>query len=452
MVGVSGGSDSLALLKVLSSVPMSLDLIAVYVDHGLRPMEIPAEIDRISAICRELDIAFIVKKIDVRDLATSEGRSIEDAARMLRYQSFETVRKQHNARKVAVGHHSDDQAEEFFIRLVRGTGVTGLTGMKPQNQNIIRPLLFETKESIQAYLIDHNITWSEDSSNKETHFLRNKVRLQLIPLLEQHFNPQIKKTVLSTMDVLQEENSLLEEMAEDQFSRCTHVKVNSTEGLHPDSLSLSIEDFSINHLAIRRRILEIIFWVMDSKPSYSAIFDINTLVEAGENGNELHCKNGLRIVKRNTQILFTKPRLAANNRGNELSTEPFEQVVDGPGSYPINNTPYTVTISEVLNAPVISSRKKCLYIALEKIDFPLTLRTSYPGERITINEGAGRKKISRYFNEVKLDKRKRPSWPILASNHEVIAIIGYATNWKYRADDNNTRQLCISLEIDDGRT
>lgn len=445
IVAVSGGSDSMALLLALARLNLTEDLIGVYIDHGLRPEESPAEIALVKDFCESLNVKFHTKAIDVIALAHKEHLSVEDAARRLRYGALEDIRVELNATKIAVGHHSDDQVEEFFLRLIRGSGSTGLSGMRPRYKNIVRPLLFESKESITTYLEEQKISWLTDSSNLENEYLRNRIRLDLLPLLERSFNPNLRNSVLNSMDVLFQENKLLTEITEKSFPKTINngEKGNQKRG----SIQLVLAPFLAEHSAIRRRILEKLFWIMDSSPSYTNIIAIEELSLNGENGEELHLKNGLRAIKTKDKIVFYKPELQ-NNRGSEKQIPPYKITVDGPGNYPIPESGYCIVLEKISNTSDVvagAPSKTTLYLDVDNVTYPLTIRPYRPGEKFRPNENSGSKKISRYFNEVGLDKRKRASWPLLFQGNQAVAIASYCVDYTFSVGENCKGVLAVKL-------
>ncbi len=210
VLGVSGGSDSMALLYLFSGVYIKKRLIAIYINHGLRKEEAAEESRQLQSICKELGVSFTIKEVLVQDYARENGCSIEESARILRYKAFREIARQNNCAYIAVAHTADDQIENFFIRLIRGTGVSGIKGMRYRYHDIIRPLLDFSKKELQRYLNYKNISWLEDSSNSDCAFLRNRVRLQLLPLLKEKFSPAIDKQVLQFITIVKEEDRFLD--------------------------------------------------------------------------------------------------------------------------------------------------------------------------------------------------------------------------------------------------
>lgn len=444
VVAVSGGSDSIALLFVLRALSIDLRLIAVYVDHCLRPDETVLEIQKIQELCSTLDIQLVTRAVNVKQLACNQKISTEEAARLLRYQALEEIKNQYNFDKIAVGHNADDQVEQFFIRLFRGSGTTGLAGMHLQQGNIIRPLLYETKQSIEEYLIQNHISWSLDSSNLTRDFLRNRIRLDLLPEIESHYNPGIRNNVLNSMNVLQEEDNFLTGISEQTYCQCVKEIVHDDKGKQSLFIRLNREGYLSHHVALRRRILEKICWKMTSRPSFIMIADIDQLAQAGENGKELHLSEGLRVTKKQSILQFYHPPLGKNKRGRVELPKPYKVLVDNPGSYRIPGTTMSVTLFEETTNVTPACKNLKLRVDLEKLRFPLIIRGVLPGERFTPYSGVGSKKISRYFNDQKLDKDKRGSWPILFCQNAVVAIVGYTIEHQFRVTKATTRVLNIS--------
>jgi tRNA(Ile)-lysidine synthase len=443
VVAVSGGADSLALLVVLQALPLKLQLTPVYVDHGLRPREIPDEIALIKSLCKSLNLTLIVKTVDVRGYSRIHKKSTEDAARVLRYGALEEVRALYKHKKIAVAHHADDQVEEFFIRLIRGSAVKGLSGMQIEHGRIIRPLLFENRAAIEQFLTDHKIHWSTDSSNLSRDYLRNRIRLDLLPELEKSYNPALRKTVLQTMDVLREEDRLLHDLTEKSYRECVR-EVYIQKGETRNYVITVISGIYLTlELALRRRVLEKICWKLEIPPSFIIIREIDQLIITAENSKALHLPDGVRVVKTKGQILFSRPHLSKNKRGSTRYPKKYEITVKQPGRYLVPGTTLTI---ELLEQPSLkpADNQKELSVDLAKLVFPLLIRGLHPGEKYIPCNAAGSKKISRYYNEQKLDKLQRQSWPILFSGDSVVAIIGYNIDHSYRVTETTKKILQIT--------
>lgn len=317
IVAVSGGPDSVALLHILCTALPSVQFVAVYVDHGLRPDETGAEIKLVQGLAMQLQAGFEQISVDVKAGAEKNSASIEETARILRYEGLEALRRQYQGAAIAVAHTADDQAEELLIRLIRGSGRKGLSGMQLHNGWIIRPLLQTTKDTLLHYLQTEHISFCIDSSNLERTYLRNRVRLDLLPYLEEHFNPSIRETLLQTAQILGDEEALLETMANKAWQET--VEIIATQPVSFDSPShiihIDIQLFCREQRAIQRRILEKCCWQMAARPQFRQIELLLDLFLKRETGAEIHLSRGLRAHKTAKTVVFTYPIGKCSYRG-----------------------------------------------------------------------------------------------------------------------------------------
>lgn len=189
LVAVSGGVDSVSLLHALSDPSLGLELVAVYVHHGLRP-EANEEGEWIQRRGEKMNVPVVIRRIDVRGRVERTGESVQMAARQERYRALEEEALAWGARRIALAHHGDDQAETVLLRLLTGTGPEGLGGMAPVKEPYIRPLLNVRRAEILAYAKENGLEWLEDRSNCDTHYLRNRIRWEVLPGLEE-IQPQL---------------------------------------------------------------------------------------------------------------------------------------------------------------------------------------------------------------------------------------------------------------------
>ncbi len=446
IVAVSGGSDSLALLYILNYLDFPLDLIGVYIDHGLRPGETPLEKRVIEECCRSLEIPCIVRSVNVHQLVADEKRSQEDAARILRYSTLEQIRCKYDAKIIAVGHTADDQVEEFFIRLLRGSSAKGLSGMTVCRDKIVRPLLFENKVTLTDFLAAHNVSWCYDSSNSNRQFLRNRVRLDLLPTLEKEFNPALRRTILQNMDILSEENRFLETIAEEAYTKCVETAALPGRESNNSKLIVKRTCFAVNHLAISRRILEKCCWQMGISPTYTLIDALLRLIETAENGRELHLGDGVRAEKRSHNLIFDRPLGTGRVRGAKETAPSVNQSIHGPGVHHIASIGRQLLLAEIGIDKADNPDCRLLRVDRVNVSFPLNLRSAIPGERFHPCGGPGSKKISRYFNDRKIPAKERPAWPVLLCSERVIALPGLVIDHESRITEKTTAILTIGWE------
>lgn len=315
LVGVSAGPDSTALLLALSCLQQALgvSLFAVYVDHGLRPEETPAERAFLQKLCGELDIHLTIECVDVEREKTAQKESAEQAARRLRYGVFSKVAQECGADKVAVGHTADDQAEEVLLRLLRGTARSGLSGMKLMRDGyLIRPLLPVAKSEIYTYLQERDQPFMEDSSNHASIYLRNQVRLEVLPFLRR-YNPSVDNSLRNLALILQDEEDLLARQTDVEWDAIVEASLDQ-KGL--PVVAWKCLAFTSLHVALQRRVAEKMFIVMQSQPSSDKIKQLLYLIEHGQGGGQLHFGHGLRALKEKGLMRFWYPQGREKRKGD----------------------------------------------------------------------------------------------------------------------------------------
>ncbi len=451
VVAVSGGPDSMALLQALAQLAPALDvfLVVAHVDHGLRPEEAAAEARLVQEAAQALGLACECGRVEVAVCAREQGLSLEHAARNLRYGFLEEVAAHHRATKIAVAHTADDQAEEILLRLIRGTGRAGLAGMvRLRDGLVIRPFLGIAKEEILRYLAEENISYCLDSSNHQRIYLRNRIRLDLLPYLQEHFNPNIGNSLRETAAILQGEEELLAGMASQAYARV----VEEDRG-EPAGLTIQLADFLCQPLAIRRRILEAACWHMGCRPSFRQIAQLLFLAETGAEGAGLHLARGLRVVKAEGRVRFCYPQGRQAVRGNlsDAGTEEgsFSRELPGPGEYFLEAIGAMVTLRllEALPEGWEGQAPETLYCDAEKVCFPMLVRSFRAGDRFHPLGAPGRKKVGDFFTDQKIPAAQRRRIPILTDQGGIIAILGVRPDQRAAIDPRTRRILAVSLHL-----
>ncbi|WP_052338254.1 tRNA lysidine(34) synthetase TilS [Nitrospina gracilis] len=221
VVAVSGGPDSVALLYALNRLQseMVLRLTIAHLDHGTREGTSAEDAEFVRKTAARLGIPVVVERRDVPGACAKSGMSFQETARTIRLKFLESVREQVSAQKVAMAHTADDQAETVFINLLRGGGPRGLGGMRPFRGTLIRPLIDCTRKDVMEFLGKEGIEFREDSTNRDVQYLRNRIRMELLPYLEREYNPQVRQALQQTARILQWEEEHLNREAEDWFER-----------------------------------------------------------------------------------------------------------------------------------------------------------------------------------------------------------------------------------------
>lgn len=231
VLGVSGGPDSVCMLDVMAKLAPKYDLklLIAHINYGLRGKDS----DKDEEFVRELAGKYNLK---IAALNPKNVKVTENNLREIRYEFFEKARRENNFDLIAVAHNEDDQAETFLMRVIRGSGLQGLSAMKYKSgppRRIIRPLLGISRKEILKYLKTHGLKYRTDKTNKESLYFRNKIRNKLIPYLEKNFNPQIKKTISGSVNSIAEDADLLEKIAEEYFQKKKELRTSEILALHP---------------------------------------------------------------------------------------------------------------------------------------------------------------------------------------------------------------------------
>jgi tRNA(Ile)-lysidine synthase len=249
LVGLSGGSDSVALTRILLELADHGGFTVVglaHLNHGLR-----ATAARDEAFCsefaRRVGLPIAVDRAPVRDYAAAEALSIEDAARRLRYAFLERAAAEMGADRIAVGHTQDDQAETFLLKLMRGAGLRGLGGIYPQRGAVIRPLLDVTRDELRAYLSSRAETWIEDETNEDLGNPRNRIRHRVLPELDRALEGSTRPAISRAAALIREDGQWLDALGEARFLTLAHQA--------GDGLEIDVQDLAETAPPIRRRVL-----------------------------------------------------------------------------------------------------------------------------------------------------------------------------------------------------
>lgn len=433
LVGLSGGPDSVCLLNVLKelSVKFKLKISAAYINHGLRPDEIPREIQFCQRLCDDLNINFHTKEIDVRTLAEIEKINIQEAARILRYEALDHISLTIKAHKIAVAHNADDQAETVIMRLLRGAGPAGLGGIPPVRKKIIRPLIEIERSEIETFLSERQITYLIDSSNKNTKYLRNKIRQNLMPVIKSIF-PSATRAIVRTAEIMQQENDFINTSVTKALMRLMSRKTD-------ERVELFCNPMEILNIVILRRALRV---AIDSVRGLRGIdFDhieaIIELIKRGKPGDRVYLPKGIRAIKGYSTLIITaeKPK--------KLST----YVVNEPKDVFISEASLLISIKEFKRDEIndFGDGKNTVVVDAEKIKFPILIRGRKEGDYFYPFGFGKRKKIQDFYVDEKIPREDRDLIPIIESNGDIIFIAGYRLDDRFKISDNTKR--CLQIKV-----
>lgn len=440
LIALSGGPDSSSLALLLAEFfrdDFGLALSAHYVDHGLRPEETPEEIRKCEELCKSLDITFTHSRVDLASHVNS-STNMQERARELRYKALETAAANIGANRIAMAHTLDDQAETFFMRILRGAGPSGLASIPPVRGAIIRPLIETRKSDLLNYLEDKGVVPVEDSSNLKDKYMRNRLRQTLMPILEE-INPSIVETIGRTTEVLSDEERYF-------FIQVTKALMRLITSKGDDHIELFLIPLETLDRAIARRVLRrAIEETRDLRSlGHAHVEAILRLVKEGRPGDSLDLPGEIKVIRKYSTFLITAaPPVCLETHTFSETQENLEkepQMLELPEA----RLALTATITEERPAPS-KNMNQCALDA-DKTNFPLTVRARRDGD-FFLPQGMGgkRKKLQDYLVDEKVPRYERDGVPIVTVDENIAWIAGLRADHRYAADDNTVRFLLLKL-------
>ena len=414
VVGISGGADSVALLHIL--VSLGYKCIAAHCNFNLRGDESSRDEQFTTDFTQRLQVPLCKISFETNKYAQENRLSVEMAARELRYRWFEELLNTYDADAVAVAHHRDDSVETLLINLTRGSGLTGLTGIKPKNGNVVRPLLCVSREDIYAYIENNGLEYVTDSSNSSDIYTRNFIRLKVIPLLEE-INPSVKASLARTANHLYDASLIYNHSIEEARRVIIQNNRLSISALLSFPAPATILYEMLKPYGFSRTVCESIFTVLD------------------KDSGKIFYSSTHRLLKDRSDLLIDVLS-GEDNRAYLINLE------DDNVDLPVELKPEIVVIKEDYQ---IEKDKKFAYFDFDKLSFPLVLRHWQEGDWFVPFGMKGKKKISDYFSDKKFslfDKEK--TW-LLCSGQDVIWIVGERTDNRYRIEKTTKRVLKLKF-------
>ena len=439
LVGVSGGPDSLTLLYALNALREELDcsLHVAHLNHCLRP-DSAEDAAFVSTHAERLNLPISIGKIDVPQLTRQQKMSVETAARQARYQFYECLSERIGATKVALGHHRGDQVESILMNLLRGAGTTGLKGILPvRDGKFIRPLLDFSRREIEAFIARLGLQPCQDVTNLESNVLRNHIRLELIPLLEQSYNPNLQNGLVQMAKLLRAESDYLETATSEAFEAC-RLKDGS-----PDAIVLDRLRFRQHHLALQRRILRLAIRELSDgvgESYFSHVESMLKLIEGESPNTELNLPNDLQFRRTYEQLRLQKSATS--------STDGFAYELKVPGhtEFPLLNARMVASIATRCSGDLPDGKFAAVF-DYDHIQSTLTLRNRRAGDRFQPFGMQGNKKIKDFLIDTKVPRQERERIPLLVSQDEILWVVGYRTSERFKVRKETKRCLYLTYLV-----
>lgn len=420
LLAVSGGIDSVAMCELFHRASVKFGI--AHCNFHLRGKESDEDESFVKLLAEKYKISFYVRHFAISDFATEKGISVQMAARELRYQWFESIRKQEGYHYIATAHHLDDQVETFFLNLMRNTGIAGFHGISIKQGYIIRPLMFAYRKDIKEYIKKHKIPYREDSSNKETKYLRNNIRKKLIPLFKK-IHPGFDKIINETIERIGETEKIYREVIEFQKKRIMKMENDRiilpiAEILKLDPLPSYLYEF-LTPYGFNFTVVKEIIQVLDKIPGKSFSSSSHKLIKDREN-------------------LLIEPLPLADKETNEKESSIQGNV--SSISKPIHLTFRKISKDDKFR---IDPSSNAANLDGHKIIYPLVLRKWQHGDVFYPFGRNQKKKVSDFFIDEKipiLDKEK--TW-LLCSGGKIIWIVGHRIDNRFRITQRTRKVLLI---------
>ena len=408
ILALSGGIDSMVLAGLL--LKTKVEFVAAHCNFHLRGEESDGDEKFVRDYAERNGIQCFVKHFETEKYAAEQGISIEMAARDLRYAWFEELRQQLGYDKIAVAHHADDQAETFFINLLRGAGLNGLKGMKPQNGVVIRPLLWASREQIRKYAVENQILWREDHTNAESVYLRNKIRNQLLPAFDE-LHPEARQGLYKSLEHLAAENELYRELLQEKLGQI--IEYNGDIQRIPHSA------FLVQHSSF-----QLLFeWLRQYGFNTDQCHFIYDAIGTGV-GNQ-YCSATHRLVIGRDELQLFEIKEDTNE---EIQIEIGEEEI----LFPVH-----LCFAKLEKTPdfVIDKSPNVAQLDFNKLKFPLTLRRWRHGDRFHPLGMKGSKLLSDFFVDQKFTEyQKQNVWLLVSADNAIVWVVGHRIDERFKTN------------------
>jgi tRNA(Ile)-lysidine synthase len=442
VVGISGGPDSVVLLHVLMELrePLGIVVFGAHVNHGLRGEAAKGDSDFAEGLCREWGIPFFLKEANIPALSRAKRISEEEAGRIVRYDFFHEVMEKVNGNRIATAHHKNDQAETILHNILRGTGMQGLSGIKPVRDDcLIRPLLDITRSEIESYLQEHGLPYRIDATNEESVYTRNRIRNELIPVLVRDYNPNIVDGLAKLGSMIREEDDFLTRYCSSLYREF------SVQG--PDYVDIGLEQFLSCHTAVQKRLARMALSQVRGDLNGVGHNHIEAIVQLAAQSSTgsmtiIPGSTGtppIHVEKRYECLRFRKP-------GCLEAIAPFDVSLPVPGQVLLKDLNMQVTAEKLHGKNGFTFSSECIYIDEKAVKGDLHIRQRKDGDRFKPFGMKGSKKLKDYFIDRKVPREERDRIPLLVDEDNIIWVVGFQINEDYKISASTTDMLKISVQ------
>lgn len=442
IVGVSGGADSVCLLNILNQIKnvIPIQIYVVHIEHGIRGEESLKDAKFVRELAKSYQVDFKMYAYDVLTEAKNRGLGTEEMARILRYEAFEQARNEFHCNKIAVAHNKNDNVETLLLHLFRGSGLKGLSGIMPVRDQVIRPLLCVERSEIEEYLNKHHIEYRTDQTNFEDDYTRNKIRLNVVPYVQENINKQMISHVDMASKMIYEAWEYLEEETYKVYNECVEKKEQEAH------IKISKLNY-VSDILKKNIIRKCIGNVSKSLKDISNVHVESVLALRGQQvGKVIHLPYGLLAKRNYEEIVITKVKDAGCGKKESIS-------IQVPGTYLFKGLQFEFSLEEKEKNQIIPEKIYTKWFDYDKIGNDLQLRTRETGDYLVVNSCRGTKKLKSYFIDEKIEREKRDDIPILCDKNHALWVVGYRISEAYKVSENTKKILKVQVNggKDNGR-
>jgi tRNA(Ile)-lysidine synthase len=441
LVAVSGGPDSMALLSILHGLSQELKfrLAVAHFDHQIRDTG-AEERQLVDNFAKSLAIPVYSGSADVRGQAAASGDTLEEAARKARYEFLTKVASETKARRIATGHTKDDQAETVLMRIIHGTGIRGLAGIPTRRGRIIRPLLCLSREETRSYCESLGISCVSDSTNEDTAILRNRIRLELLPLLESSYHNGVEESLLRLAKNAQEMISSIR-------ARTNPLIEQNLRSLSPHEWTMNVARVAtLDDTSIVVLFGDVFATSLGCDMDFTRVHyeQLTHLVKDSRGSGKMLSLPGLTIKKEYENLILTKAKASAS----VMQTLDYRATLTFPGETRAAGVVVRTEIVEkgTVDPSLVKATNKVAYFALDGLRLPLVLRAPREGDRMQPFGMTGTKKLSDIFIDKKIPGRARTRSFVVADADEILWVVGVTTNEKSRVKPDTDKVVRITLD------
>lgn len=462
-IAVSGGADSVALLRIMEGLRARLGicLVVVHFNHQLRGPESDADQHFVSALARKQDLEFVAGTEDVAAWAQGHSCNLEDAARKCRYSFFSELVRDERITRICVGHTADDQAETVLAKMIRGTGPAGLGGIYPVAEYVNRPLIELRRAELREFLMSEGQNWREDSSNLDESRLRAKIRARLLPALEQDFQPAIVSHLSNLSALARDDEEFWNALVEERFTALVSKHKNTfriaiDDLLKPLELHASRQENRSPMTAVTTRLIRrILQELKGERAGFTSRHaeDILHLATVSTSGHRIQLPGEITVSRSFDDLLFTRAAAAADQSaaGSERKTIEFhyafslESRVEQHVDLPEIGTRLRL---KVIDWPVMQRDTSLEPFVADwnRLRTPAVVRSWHPGDAFRPQGRLRNRKLKHLMREKRIAPRDRPGWPVLTSAGEIVWVRGFPVAQEFVAEKDTRKVLAISEE------